>query len=136
MVEIKKKGYVHKRAPDGKLLPGQPSLAPNGRTGRNGSRVRDKLSGEFIAALQKDFAIHGEQAIESCRLFDAGAYLKIIASLLPKEVTIRPEEQMSDDELENALKRLLLADIADALAERENRSLVIIEGKAETQRTQ
>jgi len=131
MVVIKKKGPIVKRTANGRIAPGGVSNNPGGR-----GKVRDKLCRAFVEALQKDFAIHGEQAIESCRLFDAGAYLKIIASLLPKEVTIRPEEQMSDDELENALKRLILADIADTLAQRENRPLVIIEGKAETQRPQ
>ena len=131
MVEIKKKGPIVRRDANGRLVPGGRSINPGGR-----GNARNKLCKEFVTALQKDFAIHGEQAIENCRLFDAVAYLKIIASLLPKEVTIRPEEQMSDDELENALKRLILADIADTLAQREDRPFIVIEGKTETQRPQ
>jgi hypothetical protein len=48
---------------------------------------RHKLGELFVAALAADFAEHGISVIEQVRVKDPVAYSKIIASLLPKEVT-------------------------------------------------
>lgn len=79
-----------------KWKPGQ-SGNPNGRP--KGSKQR--LSESFIAALCQDFETHGQTVIDTVRAEKPADYLKIIASIVPKELTIKTEtiEDMSDDEL-------------------------------------
>ncbi len=92
-------------------------------------RSREYLSKIFAEALADDFSHHGQEAIEACRMFHPDRYLNIIASLMPKEVKVSNEEQMSDGELESALKRLLIADLNRAVEEREGRFAKVIEGE-------
>lgn len=78
---------------------------------------RNKLGEDFVAALQKDFEEHGTQVIETVRTEKPDAYLKVIASILPKElnVTTNRVEEMSDDELAAgiaALQSILAAQAA------------------------
>ena len=49
--------------------------------------TRDKLSRRFIEALAKDFDEHGEGAISAARERDPVGYMKVVAGLLPKEIT-------------------------------------------------
>lgn len=90
----------------GRLLPGHTVWRKHlHKTTRKGSR--NLISKAFIKALRDDFELHGATAIENCRIFDPAAYLRLIASLLPKEIPKRPEEQMTDAELESELTRLM-----------------------------
>jgi hypothetical protein len=84
----------------GQLLPGTGSLG-GGR--KPGSRV--KLQLKFCDALARDFEEHGEGVIRIARIEDPVSYLKLIASILPKELVVeaRAVEGMSDDELKAAL---------------------------------
>lgn len=68
---------------DTRFKPGQ-SGNPKGRP--LGSR--HKLGEDFIAGLQADFAEHGQAVIEQVRRELPHIYLKIIASILPKELKI------------------------------------------------
>jgi hypothetical protein len=69
---------------------------------------RDKLGRDFFQALSEDFAEHGAKVIECVRLEDPGLYLKIVASTMPRELTIeRPPGELSDDELEMMINRQL-----------------------------
>ena len=61
--------------------PGQ-SGNPKGRP--KGSRNR--LSEDFVKALAADFKEHGEDAIADTRKKDPGVYLRVITSILPKEI--------------------------------------------------
>jgi hypothetical protein len=45
---------------------------------------RDQLTSDFIAKLADDFEANGEAAIERCRMDDPAAYLRLVASLAPK----------------------------------------------------
>lgn len=57
-----------------------------GNPGRQtGSRC--KLGTKFVDALLADFEKHGSVTIERVRETDPSAYMRVIASLLPKEVT-------------------------------------------------
>jgi hypothetical protein len=62
----------------GRFLPGNPG---GGR--KPGSR--GKLSEAFLDALCADYEAHGKAAIERMRETNPVAYLRMIASLLPKE---------------------------------------------------
>lgn len=59
----------------------------------------------FVAAVQADFVEHGAAVIEKVRLEKPDQYLKVIASILPKELTVNTNAigDMSDDELEATL---------------------------------
>lgn len=69
---------------------------------------RNKLGEQFIKALQEDFEQHGQVAIDTVRADKPDAYLKIIASLLPKELNLNVNEQseMTDDELLERIRTL------------------------------
>lgn len=66
-----------------RFQPGQ-SGNPKGRP--PGSR--HKLGEQFIAGLQADFAENGPAVIEKVRTEMPHVYLKVIASVLPKELKI------------------------------------------------
>lgn len=121
---VVQRGVTH--GENGKFLKGHPQI------GGRSHGVRERLTKDFCLALERDFRENGEEAIAACRVFDPGKYLHIIASLMPKEVKVSHEEQMSDGELESALKRLLFADIAATLTGETARPVTVIEGEAET----
>ncbi len=50
---------------------------------------RDRLTSAFINKLAVDFGRNGKKAIQRCRLADPGAYLRLVASLVPKDVHVR-----------------------------------------------
>lgn len=79
-----------------KANPGNPGGKPVGS--------RNKLQGDFLRALSEDFAENGKTAIQDCREQKPDAYIRAIASLMPKELEIRrPLEDLSDDELDGAI---------------------------------
>jgi hypothetical protein len=70
--------------------PKNPHLKPFaiGNPGRpKGSRNR--LSEAFVSALHDDFKEHGARAIEEVRTDDPASYLRVIASIVPKQVEIK-----------------------------------------------
>lgn len=80
------------------LRPFQPGN-PGGPGRPKGSR--NKLGEAFTEALHDDFAKHGIAAIQRVREEEPAQYVRVIASLLPKEVKVEqaPLAEMSDDEL-------------------------------------
>lgn len=72
-----------KQANPTSFKPGQ-SGNPTGRP----KGARSKLGEDFVKALQQDFKAHGISVIEKVREDKPDAYLKVIASILPKEVTV------------------------------------------------
>lgn len=62
---------------------------------------RNKLGEVFITALQADFEEHGVRVIETVRTERPHEYLKVVASLLPKQVEIKEGafDGLSDEEL-------------------------------------
>lgn len=65
----------------------QPGVSPNPAGRPKGSR--NKLGEQFIQALQTDFQEHGKAAIQTVREERPHEYLKVVASLLPKQVEIK-----------------------------------------------
>lgn len=75
---------------------------PDERRNSGGKPVgsRNALQGDFMRALADDFATHGIKAIQETRENSPAQYVKIVASLMPKELEIkRPLEELSDDDL-------------------------------------
>jgi hypothetical protein len=61
---------------------------------------RNALQGDFMRELAEDFKLYGKAAIATTRAEQPAQYLKIVASLMPKELEIkRPLEEMTDDDL-------------------------------------
>ncbi len=89
---------------------------PNGRP--KGSR--NKLGEDFLTKLQADFAEHGVATIAKVREDRPHEYLKVVASILPKELNVRTDalNDMSDEDLANildAVRSALLAGVATPL---------------------
>lgn len=77
---------------------------PHGRP--KGSR--NALGEDFLKALHQDFTEHGVAAIVSMRTEKPTEYVKVIASILPKELTVKIDayEEMADDELIDTIRTL------------------------------
>jgi hypothetical protein len=69
---------------------------------------RNKLAEHFLEALAQDFAEHGRAAIVACRAEKPTEYVKVVASLLPKELLLRrdPVDELTDQEIADALDLL------------------------------
>jgi hypothetical protein len=81
--------------------PGQ-SGNPAGRPVGN----RNKLNEKFILALHDDFVEHGAAVIEKVRKTKPEIYLKVIASILPRELHFKNEsafEGLTDDKLDEVI---------------------------------
>jgi hypothetical protein len=67
---------------------------------RKGSR--DKIATALLEAIAEDFAEHGAEVIKLARVERPTEYLKVVASLLPKEFEITDSrlKDIPDDELD------------------------------------
>lgn len=79
------------------------TLFAPGASGNPGGKPvgsRNKLQGDFVRALASDFEQHGPEAIVAVRTDDPATYLRVIASLMPKEIDVANKfASLSDDEL-------------------------------------
>ena len=85
-------------------VPGTPFKCGSEWTGNANGRPKGskhRLSEEFIAALCQDFRQHGDDVIAKVRDEKPADYLRVIASILPKDLNITPSgiENMTDEEL-------------------------------------
>lgn len=60
---------------------------------------RNRLTETFIAAVEADFAEYGPDALAKLRDDDPAAYLRIVASLVPRDLILQREQQPDFSEL-------------------------------------
>ena len=90
-------------------MPFEPGRSGNPAGGPVGSRHRQQLNSEFIAALLRDFRHGGPKAIERVRRTQPAAYMKILALLVPREIKVdhtNPVEGLSDERLADMIAEL------------------------------
>lgn len=77
--------------------------------------ARNRFGEAFVEALANDFENNGVAVIETVRATDPVQYLKVCASILPKELNVKmdPLDDMTDDEL---IKRIRDLDAAVSAA--------------------
>src|SRR5215471_5758451 len=110
-------------------MPFEPGRSGNPAGGPVGSRHRQQLNGEFIAALLRDFRHGGPKAIERVRRTQPAAYLKILVWLCPREHKVEHSDvikSLSDQELEAMIEYLKTSLEAQA-----GGSIRVIEGTIE-----
>ena len=110
-------------------MPFEPGRSGNPAGGPVGSRHRQQLNGEFIAALLRDFRHGGPKAIERVRRTQPAAYLKILALLVPREHKVQHSslvKDLTDEQIEAAIEY-----IEAALAAQAGDQARVIEGIAE-----
>lgn len=72
----------------------------SGNPGGKPTGARNRLSTKFVHDLLDDFEANGKDAIVSCRTEDPVSYVRMVASLLPKQVEqSKPLEDLTDAEL-------------------------------------
>ena len=83
-------------------------LAGNNGGGRK-KGSRNKLGESFVADLLADWEEHGAETIAKVREEKPADYVKVVASILPKDVNInvRPLEEMTDDQLRKQAEQLI-----------------------------
>ena len=81
---------------------------PNLRTSGRKPGSRNRLQGRFIDALASDFEQNGGAVIRICRIEQPVQYLKVIASVLPKEFIVSDNaiDEMGEDELLQVLEEI------------------------------
>jgi hypothetical protein len=101
------------------------------KTGNNGgpgrpAGSRNNFGGEVVAAIQADWQAHGAGVLEKVRRMHPAAYLRVVASLVPREVLLDTRSEfshLSDEELDNQIFgdlasmaiRLQMPELADAI---------------------
>ena len=96
-------------------MPFEPGRSGNPAGGPVGSRHRQQLNGEFIAALLRDFRHGGPAAIAKVRKNQPAAYCKLLTLLCPRDVKVEHSggvKAMTDEQLEagiEAIQRMLEA---------------------------
>jgi hypothetical protein len=87
--------------------PWQPGQSGNPAGRPKGSR--NKLAEEFLADVLNEWEAHGATAVSEMREKSPGDFVKMVASLLPKDVNLNINDnlgELSDDELLGQLREL------------------------------
>jgi hypothetical protein len=107
-----------------------PPFQPGNPGGGRPKGARNKLAKRFLEDLMADWEINGATAIKIARKEDPIAYVKVVASLVPKELEIVSSvaAELGDDELASFIEMLrerLRASVVDTLAQPANEMMMI-----------
>lgn len=80
---------------------------------------RNKLSDVLLSVIVDDFAEYGADAVARLRERDPATYLRLVASLVPRELILQREEQAVPDYAE-----LTDAEVVELLEDQKRRHLV------------
>jgi len=85
----------NERNEQGRFAPGHVGMGGRPRGSRN------KLGEAFIADLYADWMDNGKEVIKKVRAAQPAAYLKVVASLLPKQLEIKEDvfDELTDEQL-------------------------------------
>ena len=91
-----------------------PKKWPKGTSGNPagrpvGSRTRASLNARFIEDLAKDWEEHGAESIRIMRMEKPAEYVKCVASILPRAVSITTEQavqELTDEQLVETLRAI------------------------------
>ncbi len=97
MSEADNTGENGPRDEKGRFGPGNPGK-PKGS--------RHALGEAFVKALHDDFVEHGVDVIEKVRTEKPDQYMKVVASLLPKEFKIETTSDLTDEQLDARIRTL------------------------------
>src|SRR4249919_575228 len=88
------------------LIPWRPGQSGNPAGRPKGAR--SKLAEDFLKDVQAEWETHGAVAVSDMRTKNPGDFVKMIASLLPKEMTlnVNNEAELSDEELHERVRAL------------------------------
>lgn len=67
----------------------------SGKSGNPGGKpvgARNRVTTAFLEALATDFAEHGQGVIEEARKIDPVGYMRVCASLVPKDLNVSTED--------------------------------------------
>lgn len=94
-----------------KAAQGKPPVEHQFKPGNPGrpKGSRNKLGEAFVEALHADFDAHGAQVIADVREKDPAAYVRVVASLLPKEFKIETTSDLTDEQLDQRIRQLAAA---------------------------
>jgi hypothetical protein len=87
-----------------KFLPGHAPTPGGGRPAGS----RNRLTTHLLNVLCRDFESNGEAVVRICRIEKPVEYLKIVASLLPKELQVSDAKlgDLSDEEIAGLLMQV------------------------------
>lgn len=101
-------------------LPPEDTRFKPGQSGNPGGKPRgsrNRLTTKFLFELCADFEAHGAQAIIDARTSDPLGYVKLVGSLLPKQVEqVQPLEEIHDADIAAAIAILQAARAAEDVA--------------------
>ena len=96
---------------------------------------RNLLGEEFVAAVYVDWTKHGKAVLAKVRSISPGSYLRVVASLVPRDVIVQRTPSELDDLTDNQLLQLLHEEALSLSPERSNGESQTAKARSKTKTT-